>query len=199
MNDLSFPPEPPQPGGAPMDDEAIIAATRRWMERAVIGLNLCPFAGVPFGQDRVRFVVSHARDTGTLLDDLCGELQSLKAADPKECETTLLIHPKVLGDFLDFNDFLDTADAAVQTLKLEGEIQVASFHPNYCFADTFPDDIENFTNRSPFPTLHLLRESSIEWAVDSVPDADDIYLRNIETLRQLGPDGWDALWRDSAK
>ena len=176
----------------------VIASVRIWLERAVVGLNLCPFARAPFLQQRVRFVVSHATDTDGLLDDLCGELQSLQAADPLDCETTLLIHPYVLQDFLDYNDFLDSADAAVETLGLHGELQVASFHPDYQFADSPPDDIANFTNRSPFPILHLLRESSVERAVSAITDPDEIYLRNIETLRRLGREGWDALWRDGS-
>lgn len=180
-------------------DDAIVAATRLWLERAVIGLNLCPFARAPYIHGRVRFHVSHATDTDGLLDDLLGELQSLNAADLQDCETTLLIHPYVLNDFLEFNDFLDSADAAVEVLKLEGELQVASFHPDYCFADSAPDDIENHTNRSPYPILHLLRESSIERAVDAVADPDEIYERNIETLRELGKSGWDALWVDTSK
>jgi hypothetical protein len=180
-----------------VEDLRIVAATRTWVERAVVGLNLCPFARAPLVNQRVRFRVSQATDTDALLDDLCSELQSLNAADPQDCETTLLIHPHVLKDFLEFNDFLDSADAAVEVLKLEGELQVASFHPDYCFADSAPDDIENYTNRSPYPILHLLRESSIERAVDAIADPDEIYRRNIETLRRLGTDGWDALWRDA--
>ncbi|MEO7325949.1 MAG: DUF1415 domain-containing protein [Dokdonella sp.] len=169
--------------------------TRRWIERAVIGLNLCPFARAPFAQERVRFRVSHASDTTTLLADLRDELLTLRAADPDACETTLLIHPGVLGDFLDFNDFLDEADALLEELELDGEVQVASFHPDYQFADAQPDAVENCTNRSPYPTLHLLRESSIDQAVASGVDTDAIYQRNIETLRDLGPAGWRSLWR----
>jgi hypothetical protein len=178
------------------EDVACIEATTRWLERAVIGLNLCPFARAPHVQGKVRMRVSHAQTTDTLLDDLCGELQSLQALTPDECETGLLIHPFVLGDFLDYNDFLDVADAAVQTLGLEGEWQVASFHPHYQFAGSEPDDVENFSNRSPFPTLHLLRESSIEHAMDVMSDTDSIYRRNIETLQRLGVDGWQALWQE---
>lgn len=176
------------------EDAPYIAATTEWLERAVIGLNLCPFARAPHVQDKVRMRVSQARDTDTLLDDLCGELQSLNALTVGECETGLLIHPFVLTDFLDYNDFLDVADAAVQTLGLEGEWQVASFHPRYQFADTAVDDIENFSNRSPFPTLHLLRESSIERAMEAMSDTDAIYRRNIETLQRLGLEGWKTLW-----
>ncbi|QRP62529.1 DUF1415 domain-containing protein [Rhodanobacter sp. FDAARGOS 1247] len=181
------------PGDAPY-----LAATTRWLERAVIGLNLCPFARAPHVQGKLRMRVSQARDTDALLDDLCGELQSLNALTPEECETGLLIHPFVLGDFLDYNDFLDVADAAVQTLGLEGEWQVASFHPQYQFADSEADDVENFSNRSPFPTLHLLREASVERAMEQMSDTDAIYRRNQETLRRLGADGWQALWDDKA-
>ena len=179
--------------GLTPEDAPYIEATRRWVERAVVGLNLCPFARAPFIQGRIRYAVSHARDTDALLDDLCGELQSLAAADAAECETTLLIHPHVLGDFLDYNDFLDVADAAVETLKLDGVLQVASFHPQYQFADTAPDDVENASNRSPFPTLHLLREASVERAADAMSDPDEIYRRNIDTLRKLGREGWEKL------
>ncbi|MGN6328556.1 MAG: DUF1415 domain-containing protein [Rhodanobacter sp.] len=178
------------------DDAPFIADTTRWVERAVVGLNLCPFARAPLVQGKLRLRVSHARDTDALLDDLCGELQSLNALAPDECETGLLIHPFVLNDFLDYNDFLDVADAAVQTLGLEGIWQVASFHPRYQFADTSPDDIANFSNRSPWPTLHLLREASVERAMALMSDTDAIYRNNIATLERLGHTGWQALWRD---
>ena len=183
-------------GGSEAVDVSCIADTRQWIERAVIGLNLCPFARAPYLDGRVGFRVSHARNTDELLGDLCGELQTLHAADAEDCETSLLIAPFVLADFLDFNDFLDAADAAIEVLGLEGVIQVASFHPDYCFADSSPDDIENCTNRSPWPILHLLRESSIERATDSMTDPDAIYRRNVDTLRRLGWDGWKALWSE---
>ncbi|WP_266160077.1 DUF1415 domain-containing protein [Dyella silvatica] len=182
--------------GIQPDDLPYIEATRQWVERAVVGLNLCPFARAPLIQQKIRFVVSHARDNDSLLDDLCGELQSLAAAEANDCETTLLIHPFVLADFLDYNDFLDVADVAVDTLGLEGELQVASFHPLYQFADSAIDDIENFSNRSPYPTLHLLREASVERAMDAMTDTDEIFRRNADTLKRLGPEGWHALWRD---
>jgi len=181
------------------EDAPYIDATRRWVERAVVGLNLCPFARAPMVQQKIRYAMSHAHDTDTLLDDLLGELQSLNAIDASECETTLLIHPYVLGDFLDYNDFLDSADAAVETLGLEGALQVASFHPHYQFAESAPDDIENFSNRSPYPTLHLLREASVERAMEAMTDTDAIYRRNMDTLQRLGTDGWQALWRDNAE
>lgn len=181
------------------EDAPVIDATRRWVERAVVGLNLCPFARAPMVQQKIRYVVSQARDPDALLDDLLGELQSLNAVDAAECETTLLIHPHVLGDFLDYNDFLDAADAAVETLGLEGELQVASFHPDYQFDGSSPDDVENFSNRSPFPTLHLLREASVERAMESMTDTDSIYRRNVKTLQKLGTDGWQALWAHDGK
>lgn len=172
----------------------VIDATRLWLERAVIGLNLCPFAKAVHLKRQIRYVVSAAADEEALLADLAHELSLLAEADIEEVETTLLIHPGVLGDFLDFNDFLDVADAAVAELGLEGELQVASFHPAYRFEGSSPDDIENFSNRAPYPTLHLLRESSIDKAVAAFPDAANIYERNIETLRALGPAGWQRLW-----
>lgn len=174
-------------------DEDIIATTRRWLERAVIGLNLCPFAKAAYVKQRVRFTVSAATTGEALLDDLIVALQDLHAADAKDCETTLLIHPQALPDFLDYNDFLDAADAALEALGLDGVIQVASFHPQYQFSGTEADDIENYSNRSPYPLLHLLREDSIEQAVESYPDVDDIPARNIETLNQLGHAGWAEL------
>jgi len=172
------------------NEAQIIATTSQWLERAVIGLNLCPFAKAAYVKQRVRFTVSAATNDEALLDDLIVALQELHAADPSECETTLLIHPAALTDFLDYNDFLDAADAALDALGLTGVIQVASFHPQYQFAGTEPEDIENCTNRSPYPLLHLLREDSIEKAVQSYPDVDDIPQRNIETLQRLGSAGW---------
>lgn len=177
-------------------DRAILHRIQEWIERAVIGLNLCPFARAPVRGNRVRLVVSHARDADSLLDDLCAELQSLAAADDDECETTLLIVAELFADFLDFNDFLDQADAAIEVLKLDGVIQVASFHPDYRFADSADDDVANCSNRAPFPVLHLLRESSVERAVEALADSEDIYRRNIETLQTLGWDGWNELWSE---
>ena len=147
----------------------MIAATRQWIEKAVIGLNLCPFAKAVYVKNQVRFVVSHAPHLDGLLEDLDRELDFLAAADPEAVDTTLLIHPTLLPDFLDFNDFLQLAEAAVDEHELEGVIQIASFHPQFQFEGTAPDDIGNFTNRAPFPTLHLLREASIERAVAAFP------------------------------
>jgi len=180
-----------EPASDPVGDA--VDATRRWLERAVIGLNLCPFAKAVHLKRQIRWVESRATDAPALLADLVAELQHLVNADPAKVDTTLLIHPRALVDFLDYNDFLDLADAAVDELGLAGVIQLASFHPDYCFADADADDPANFSNRSPHPMLHLLREASLERAIDAFPDAASIYERNIETLRRLGPAGWRAL------
>ena len=174
-------------------DEDPIAATRRWLQRAVIGLNLCPFAKAVQVKDQIRYVLSEATTPDALLEDLATELAWLNDTDPAVVDTTLLIHPWVLGDFHDYNDFLDQADAAVDALGLEGEIQVASFHPDYQFAGTDFDDVGNCTNRSPYPMLHLLREESVERAVEVFPDPDSIVDRNLETLERLGVEGYRKL------
>lgn len=173
-----------------------IELTRRWLKRAVIGLNLCPFAKAVHTKKQVRFVLSDATTPEALLEQLAEELVLLRDADPEDIDTTLIVHPEVLTDFLDYNDFLDSADAAVEALDLQGVLQVASFHPDYRFAGTAPDDIGNCTNRSPFPTLHLLRESSVERAVEAFPDPDEIVERNLRTLDALGHAGWRKLFED---
>jgi uncharacterized protein len=179
-----------------IDTDEIIAVTRRWLEKSVIGLNLCPFAAGPYRDNRVHFCVSEQRTASGLVEELRTELVNLQAADSLRRETTLLIHPWVLTDFLEYNDFLGVCDATVDDLGLEGELQVASFHPRYQFANTQPEDIENYTNRSPYPMLHLLREASVERAVSAAGDTEEIYRRNIRTLRELGHLGWQRLWRD---
>jgi hypothetical protein len=171
-----------------------IAATRRWLERAVIGLNLCPFAKAVHAKGQVRYVLSDADTPQALLEQLGEELLQLRDTPAEAVDTTLLVHPRVLADFLDYNDFLDDADALVEALGLDGVLQVASFHPDYRFAGTEPDDLGNFSNRAPFPTLHLLREDSVERAGAAFPDPDAIVERNIGTLRQLGADGWRKLF-----
>ena len=176
-----------------LSTDAVISDTRAWLEKAVIGLNLCPFAKGVYIKNQVRFVVSEATNLDQLLDDLDREILLLAEADPCEIDTTLLIHPKVLTDFLDFNDFLDVADGVVAEHGLEGTLQVASFHPDYQFADTECDDISNYTNRSPYPILHLLREDSLDRAVAAFPEAAEIFEKNIQTMRQLGHAGWVAL------
>ncbi|BCT92549.1 hypothetical protein LYSHEL_15730 [Lysobacter helvus] len=173
-----------------------IADTRRWLERAVIGLNLCPFAKAVYVKDQVRFVLSDATTESALLAELGEELALLRDTDPSQIDTTLIVHPDVLRDFLDYNDFLEVADGLVEEMDLDGVLQVASFHPDYRFADSGEDDVENFTNRSPYPTLHLLREDSVSKAVAAFPDPDVIVARNVETLRELGVAGWKQLLAD---
>ncbi|MCJ0826605.1 DUF1415 domain-containing protein [Luteimonas sp. 50] len=171
-----------------------IATTRQWLERAVIGLNLCPFAKAVHARGQVRYVLSEATTTQALLEQLGEELLLLRDTPADDVDTTLLVHPLVLADFLDYNDFLDDADALVEALGLEGELQVASFHPDYRFAGTDADDIGNCSNRAPYPTLHLLREDSVARAVAAFPDPDAIVERNLETLRKLGAEGWRRLF-----
>jgi len=189
-----------KPGGgavkiAQFDSAAQVAeATRRWLEKAVIGLDLCPFAAGAYFANRVRFQVREQESAPALLQELSAELRLLQAQEPAVCETTLLIHPRFGAEFLQFNDFLAECAALIAALGLEGELQIASFHPQYQFAGTRPGDIENYTNRSPYPTLHLLREASIERAVLSVDDPADIYRRNILTMRSLGHEGWRRLF-----
>ena len=170
-----------------------LAETRAWVDRAVIGLNLCPFAKAPQVKGQVRYVVSTADDPAALLADLVAELERLAEAPPERLETTLLIHPRVLTDFAEYNDFIAIAEDTVAELDLEGVLQVASFHPQYQFDGTEPDDITNATNRSPYPTLHLIREDSIDKAVAAFPEAEAIYEVNMATMERLGPDGWAAL------
>lgn len=181
------------PKTVPTDAQAV-ADTVEWLEKAVIGLNLCPFAKAVHVKQQIRYQVSHATDAEGLLQKLVSELELLAETSPEKIETTLLIHPQALTDFMDFNDFLEVADAAVEALQLDGILQVASFHPDYQFDETHADDIENFSNRSPWPTLHLIREASIDAAVEAFPDAADIYERNIETLQRLGHAGWKKLF-----
>jgi hypothetical protein len=172
---------------------AVVAATRTWLERAVIGLQLCPFARAVYVNEQVRYVVSDAPNTAALRAELERELRMLIQTDAIVVDTTLLIHPQVLTDFLAYNDFLDVAEAIVEALGLSGVVQIASFHPAYQFAGTTSDDVTNFTNRSPYPMLHLLREASVSRAVEAFPDAPNIYQRNLETMRRLGAQGWAAL------
>ena len=172
---------------------AVVEQTRRWLERAVIGLNLCPFAKAVAVKDQIRFTVTDVTTPTELMEVLVTELRLLAEADASRLDTTLLIHPHVLTDFLDFNWFMELADQALEQMGLEGVLQVAHFHPQFQFADTAADDITNYTNRSPYPTLHLLREDSVDRAVDAFPDAAAIYQKNMATLRALGHQGWQAL------
>ena len=181
-----------------MDAAAVEADVRRWLERAVIGLNLCPFAKAVYVKDQVRIVVSDASTERALLEQLGEEMALLRDTAADDIDTTLLVHPQVLQDFLDYNDFLDDADALIEAMDLDGVLQVASFHPHYQFAGTEPDDAENLTKRAPYPSLHLLREDSIDRAVAAYPDPDGIIARNIATMRELGAEGFRTLLADPA-
>lgn len=174
-------------------EEIAIADTRRWLERAVIGLNLCPFAKAPHVKGQIHYAVCAATSGKALLPVLRAELEALAAADPAERETTLVIVPRAFADFLDFNDFLDDAEGKLAELGLEGVIQIAPFHPRFQFAGTEEDDITNATNRAPYPTLHLIREESIDRAVEAFPEAEAIYEANMAMLEELGTAGWQAL------
>jgi len=178
----------------PLSSDDVVARTRHWLERAVIGLNLCPFAKAVHKKGQIRYVVSEAEQPLQLHDELVRELKFLRDTDAAQVDTTLIIHPGVLVDFLDFNEFLEIADDTVVELGLDGDIQVASFHPGFQFEGTAPDDITNYTNRSPFPTLHLLREDSIDKAVAAFPEASAIFEANMKTLDDLGIEGWNALF-----
>ena len=176
-----------------MTDDQVLTQTRHWLEKAVIGLNLCPFAKAVYVKNQVRLVVSHARHADDLLEELDRELDLLVATPAEEIDTTLLIHATLFDDFLDFNDFLEVAEGVVDEHGLEGVVQLASFHPKFQFDGTEPDDIGNYTNRAPFAMLHLLREDSVERAVEAFPEADAIFERNIQTLQKLGVAGWRDL------
>lgn len=174
-------------------DDDVLAATRRWLEEAVIGLNLCPFAKSVYVKNQVRIVVSHARHVDAFLDDLDSELELLKTVPADEVDTTLLVHPTLFPDFFVFNDFLNVADEVLAEHELEGVVQIAPFHPDFVFDGEPEGDMGHFTNRSPFPTLHLIREESLEKAIDAYGNTDEIYERNIDTLRHLGVAGWQRL------
>lgn len=176
-----------------MNHDEVLAAMRLWVEKAVIGLNLCPFAKAVYVREQVRLVVSDARHVDAFLEQLDDELALLAASDPDKIDTTLLIHPTLFPDFLAFNDLVGIAEEIVAEHELDGVIQIASFHPRFQFDGTEPDDITNYTNRAPFPTLHLLREDSIARALEGFPDPDGIVERNLETMKKLGHDGWRAL------
>ena len=176
-----------------MTDEQVLEKTRYWLEKAVIGLNLCPFAKAVYTKNQVRLVVSHARHADDLLEDLDRELGLLVATPASEIDTTLIIHATLFDDFLDFNDFLEVADGVVGEHELDGVVQLASFHPGFQFEGTEVDDISNYTNRAPFAMLHLLREDSVARAVKAFPKADTIFEQNISTLEKLGLPGWKSL------
>lgn len=174
-------------------DDEVLAATRRWLERAVIGLNLCPFAKSVYVKNQVRLKVSHARHIDGFLEDLDYELELLKTTSAELIDTTLLIHPTLFSDFIVFNDFLDVVDQIIGEHQLEGFIQIASFHPNFVFDEEAENDMSHYTNRSPFPMLHLLREESLERAIENYGNTNEIYERNIAELRRFNPLSWKLL------
>ena len=179
---------------SPLPDAVIVwQDTVRWLERAVIGLNLCPFAKGVHGKGQIHYVVSSATEGAQLLQELGDELKALAEISPEERDTTLLMAPACFPDFLDFNDFLELADQLLNALDLEGILQIASFHPAFQFGGTTVDDVTNCTNRAPYPTLHLLREDSIDRAVAAFPEAETIYERNMQVLEEMGAEGWQAL------
>ncbi|MHC8946894.1 hypothetical protein EV681_1897 [Advenella incenata] len=169
---------------------------RRWLERAVIGLNLCPFAKSVYVKDQVRIAICQAQDRHALTAQLYEELQLLASTPAQQTDTTLLVVPCMFEQFSDFNDYLDIAEAVLDELELVGEIQLASFHPFYQFANTEPDDLSNYTNRAPYPILHLLREDSLDKAAEQYPDASVIFQRNVAVVQELGVDGWRRLLQD---
>jgi len=175
--------------------DPVVTAVRHWVERAVIGLNLCPFAKAVQVKGQVRYVVSKADEAAGVLADLDDELTHIQAADPQVLDTTLLIVPYALGDFYAFNALQPSVQRLLKRRRLVGELQIASFHPAFQFADSEPDAVENYTNRAPYPILHLLREASIDRAVQAFPEASAIYEKNMATLRQLGPAGWREIMR----
>lgn len=176
-----------------MTDNQIMALTRTWLEEAVIGLNLCPFAESVHRKGQIAYHVSRAEDEGTLMDDLIAAIDTLLSTDPEEIDTALLIHPYVLEDFEQYNEFTAWATDFLGESGLEALVQIAGFHPDYRFAGTSSEDVTNCTNRSPFPMLHLLREASIDAALTALPEAAQLVEKNLDTLRDLGADGWDAL------
>ncbi|MGH8814831.1 MAG: DUF1415 domain-containing protein [Advenella sp.] len=169
---------------------------RRWLEKAVIGLNLCPFAKSVYVKDQVRIAICQAQDRHALTAQLYEELQLLTSTPAQQTDTTLLVVPCLFEQFSDFNDYLDIAEAVLDELELVGEIQLASFHPFYQFANTEPDDLSNYTNRAPYPILHLLREDSLDRAAEQYPDASVIFQRNVVVVQELGVDGWHRLLQD---
>jgi hypothetical protein len=175
------------------DIDTVVQDTVRWLERAVIDLNLCPFAKGVHTKGQIHYFVSAATDAEVLAQDLARELKALAASPPEQRDTTLLMAPGCLHDFLDFNDFMSVADGLLGSLDLGGILQIANFHPQFQFAGTAQDDVTNCTNRAPYPTLHLIREASIDRAVAVFPEAETIFERNIEVLEGLGLAGWNAL------
>ena len=175
------------------DTTRIIQVTQAWLQHAVIGLNLCPFAKSVYVKNQIEYQVSTASDENILLDELKLALIKLIETPASTIDTSLLIHPYVLHDFLDYNDFLYQADDLLHDLKLDGVLQIASFHPDFQFADENKEDMSHCTNRSPYPMLHLLREDSLDQAISAKPEWEEIVANNIATMNNLGQKGWEEL------
>ncbi len=178
---------------SPISDDVVIANTKAWLEKAVIGLNLCPFAKAVYIKNQIRITVSHAKHLDAFLEDIDREFDYLKNCEQAETETSLLVHASLFDDFFIFNDMLDIVDDMIVEHGVEGVWQIAPFHPRFQFEGTDENDIGNYTNRSPYPTLHFIREDGIADAMKNFPDAATIFERNIEKLQAMGHEGWDAL------
>ena len=174
-------------------DEKVVSATIAWLERFVIGLNLCPFARAIHVKNHIRYVVSHARKSSVLLEDLRQELLSFAGCSADQVDSVLLIHPHALNDFANYSGFLELCNLLIAELDLEGVVQIASFHPDYQFAENEAEDVTNYTNRSPYPMLHLLRESSVTRALESFPNSENIVNRNISLMKAMGKAKLDEL------
>ena len=168
------------------DKQQIIDTTKLWLDRFVIGLNLCPFAKHPFRNDKIRYIVFEGSDLEKLTETWLKEANALVETTPSVLETTLIILPEVLDEFEAYLDFVEMSEFILEEVDLDGVIQIASFHPDYQFDETEPTDVENYTNRSPFPMLHLLREESVNRAIEAYPEIGDIPDNNIDTMNKLG-------------
>ena len=166
--------------------DSVIRKTREWVNGFVIRLNLCPFAKKVFDEERIRYVVLESSEIKDLTKKLLDELYFLSKTEAEKIETTLIIFPNLLTDFESFNEYLAVADEILLEMSLIGDIQIASFHPQYQFAGTTKDAAENYTNRSPYPMLHLLREVSIENALKKVPKPENIPMENIKKMNEIG-------------
>ncbi len=179
-----------------MTKRSIVDETKNWVEKLVIGVNLCPFAKLPFQQDRIRFVEVQSEDEADLIRTLLQEMSDLVEQPAAQLETTLIIFPNQLNEFADYLEFVAYADELLQEAELTGILQIASFHPRYQFANTGKDDVENYTNRSPYPMLHLIREESIERVLENFPDPEQIPLRNVAKMKELGHEGVRRILED---
>ncbi|MEM8525312.1 MAG: DUF1415 domain-containing protein [Bacteroidota bacterium] len=173
-----------------------ITNTQSWLQAFVIGMNFCPFAKVPFDQNRIQYLVEESTDLKEIVSTVGDAMHNLMATSETEIETSLIILPNVLPDFMEYLNFVDVLQDFLEEAKLEGNLQIATFHPEYQFANTTPHDAENYTNRSPYPMIHLLREKSVSRAIDHYPDVYDIPEKNIERLEQIGAEAIKNKWNE---